>query len=183
PADKHLHLVLEHQFLGFRDRGIQLASRILDDEFDGGAAELALVLIQIHLEAIDHVLADLGEYAGHRRNEPDTQFIGLGRGAHAQAEHEAAAQQQAQSFSQSIHCLPPLVCLPSRVRKALMPTWPPPACRRTCWNCRSIDECGRECPSTRSAGIELSARKPRPARTATTAPACSGTRAGRTRSP
>ena len=35
------------------------------------------MLVEIHLEAVDHVLADLGKDAGHRRDEADAQFFRL----------------------------------------------------------------------------------------------------------
>ena len=33
-------------------------------------------LVEVHLEAVDHVLADLGEDAGGRREEADAQLLG-----------------------------------------------------------------------------------------------------------
>jgi hypothetical protein len=70
-----VHLVLAHELLRLphADRG--LAFLVLDDEGHLGAAELALVLVEIQLEAVLHVLADLRKDAGHRRQEPDAQLL------------------------------------------------------------------------------------------------------------
>jgi hypothetical protein len=50
------------------------------------------VLVQIHLESVDHVLSDLGKKAGHRRNKADTQFFRL-RARCKRAEQKRSAQQ------------------------------------------------------------------------------------------
>ena len=57
------------------------------------AAEVALDLVEVHLEAVDHVLADLSEDAGGRRHIADAKLLGgVRRRRHAEADH--AAQQQ-----------------------------------------------------------------------------------------
>ena len=48
---------------------------VLDDELHLDAAEFAVVLVQIHLEAVDHVGAELREDAGARRQETDVQLL------------------------------------------------------------------------------------------------------------
>ena len=55
-----------------------------------GAAELAAMLVEIKLKAVDHVLADLGEDAGHRRDETDAQFFRLRRRSERRTERDAA---------------------------------------------------------------------------------------------
>ena len=87
-----LHLVLQDQLLGLGDGGVRLALVVLDDELHVGAAEFAAVLVEIHLEAVDHVLADLGEDAGRRRDEADAQVFGLCR-ARSMPRRERADQQ------------------------------------------------------------------------------------------
>ncbi|MEJ2379068.1 MAG: branched-chain amino acid ABC transporter permease [Pseudolabrys sp.] len=101
-------LYLPTGLMGLGDRGGGLALIVLDDELDVGAAQLAAVLVEIHLEAVAHVLADLGKDAGHRRDEADTQFLGLGRRCHAQAEHEAAQEHGCQASQCACHFLPSL---------------------------------------------------------------------------
>ena len=92
-ADEHLHFVLQNQLLGFGDTEVGLGLVVLEDELDVHAAELVAVLIEIHLEAVDHIFADLGEQAGHRRNETDAQLFRLRR-RKTYAEQKCAAQQQ-----------------------------------------------------------------------------------------
>src|SRR5262249_8550441 len=75
-ADEHLHLVLENQFLHFGDAGIRLALLVLDDEFHLRAGEIALYFVEIHLKAINHILADLREYASRWREKTDAQLFG-----------------------------------------------------------------------------------------------------------
>jgi len=70
-----MHLVVEDQLLGLGNAEIGLGLVVLDDEFHVGAAQLAAVLLEIHIEAVAHVLADLGEQAGHRRDEAEAQFF------------------------------------------------------------------------------------------------------------
>ena len=64
-------------FLALVTASVGLGLVVLDDELHVHAAELAAVLVEIHLEAVDHVLADLGKDAGHRRDETDAQIVGL----------------------------------------------------------------------------------------------------------
>ena len=74
-ADQHVHLVRQDELVGLGDAGVRLALVVLDDQGHFGAAELALVLVQIHLEAVLHVGAELREDAGLRRDEADAQFF------------------------------------------------------------------------------------------------------------
>ena len=73
-----MHLVLQDQLLGLGDAGVRLGLIVLDDEFDVHPAKLAAMFVKVHLEAVDHILADLGEDAGHRRDVTDAQFFGAG---------------------------------------------------------------------------------------------------------
>jgi hypothetical protein len=88
-----VHLVLQDQFLGFGDAGVGFALIVLDDEFHVHAAELAAMFVEVHLEAVDHVLADLREDARHRRDVADAQFFGAGGGGQAEAEGKTTAHQ------------------------------------------------------------------------------------------
>ena len=54
---------------------------------------LLLCSDEIKLEAVHHVLADLGKDAGHRRDVADAQFFGVGRGGQPETEGQATAQQ------------------------------------------------------------------------------------------
>ncbi len=65
---------------------------VLDDELHVHAAKFVVLLVEIHLEAVDHVLADLGEQAGHRRNEAEAQFFRRRGGAETEAQRRAAQQ-------------------------------------------------------------------------------------------
>ena len=87
-----MHLVLQDELLRLGDGGVRLALLVFDDELDVGAAELVVLFVEIHLEAVDHVLADLGEDTGGRREIADPYFFGL-RGCR-DAERHGAAQQQ-----------------------------------------------------------------------------------------
>ncbi len=93
-ADEHLNVILQDELLGLGDAGIGLALVVLDDEFHIHAAELVVVLGEIELEAVHHVLADLGEDAGDRRDVADAQFLRLRGRRQAQSNRESAAQQQ-----------------------------------------------------------------------------------------
>ena len=84
-------MVAQDQLFRLGDGGVRLALVILDDELHVHAAELAAVLIQIKLEAVGHVLADLGEDAGHRRDEADAQFFGIGRRGQTETERQTTA--------------------------------------------------------------------------------------------
>jgi hypothetical protein len=64
-AAKHLCLVLQDQLLGPGDVGVGLGLVILDDQLHIRAGEVALGCVEIYVEAIDRVLADLGEETGH----------------------------------------------------------------------------------------------------------------------
>ena len=85
---------------------------VLDDELHVHAAELAAVFVEIELEAVHHVLADLGKDAGHRRDVADAQFFGdLAGAVETEAEGKTAAQQD---FLQPVrHCHSSLVVWPS----------------------------------------------------------------------
>ena len=84
-------LSLQHQLLGLGHAEVGLGLVVLDDQLDVGAAELVAVFVQIHLEAVDHILADLGEQARHRRDESDAQLFRLRR-RKTGAEQECSAQ-------------------------------------------------------------------------------------------
>ena len=58
-----------------------------------GLAEVAVDVVKVELEAIDHVFADLGEDAGGRRHVADAQFLG-GVRRRRQAQGNNAAQQR-----------------------------------------------------------------------------------------
>jgi hypothetical protein len=70
-----VHIVLARQLLGLAHADRRLAFLVLDDEGDLRAGEISLLLVQVHLEAVLHVLADLGEDPGHRREEADFQLL------------------------------------------------------------------------------------------------------------
>ena len=89
-----MHLVLQDQLADLGHRGVRLALLVLDDEPDLHPAEVALDLVEIHLEAVDHVLADLGEDAGRRREEADAQFLLLLRAGGGGSDRERAAQKR-----------------------------------------------------------------------------------------
>ena len=74
-ADQHVNLVRQDELVGLGDAGVRLALVVFDDQGHLGAAELAVVLVQIHLEAVLHVGAELREDAGLRRDEADAQFF------------------------------------------------------------------------------------------------------------
>src|SRR5262249_34349405 len=50
------------------------------DQLDLPAGRLAARALDAHLEAVEHVLAGLGEDAGERAHEPDLDRLGGGRG-------------------------------------------------------------------------------------------------------
>ena len=79
-AGDHVHLVLQGQLFGFGHRRVGLALLVLDDQLDLRPGEVAVDLVEIHLEAVDHVLADLGEDTGDRRDKADAQFFLLRAG-------------------------------------------------------------------------------------------------------
>ena len=81
-ADQHVDLVLQDELLRLGDVDVGLALVVLDDEGNLGAAEHSVVLIQIQLEAVDHVGAELREDARARRQEADAQVFRLRRRTH-----------------------------------------------------------------------------------------------------
>ena len=173
-ADEHVNLVLQDQLLGLGDAGVRLALVVLDDELHVGAAELAAVFVEIELEAVDHVLADLGEDAGRRRDEADAQFFRAGRRGRSKTERQTAAQQQFLQFV--CHCHSSLVAMTFllQLRKASMPV-PSSQVRLNFRFCLAISAAAGGAtgfPSGPSADRGSSARRRRRARTATTAPAC-----------
>ncbi len=77
--------------------GVGLGLIVLDDEFHFGAGEVAFDFVEIHLEALDHVFADLGKAAGHGRDEADAQFFRLRRRIQAGNRQCGAEQQRCNS--------------------------------------------------------------------------------------
>ena len=92
-ADQQLHVIFEDQLLGLGHRGIRLGLAVLDDEVDLGAGEVAVDLVEVHFEAVGHVGADLGERAGHRRDQADAQFFLSGRGRKSRRKRETGSDQ------------------------------------------------------------------------------------------
>ena len=88
-----MHLVLQDELLRLGHVDVGLALIVLDDELHLHAAEHALVLVQIELEAVEHVGADGGVEAGARRQEADAQFL-LGRRLRGAEDHSAAEEQR-----------------------------------------------------------------------------------------
>ena len=76
-----MNLILTDQLLGLEDTDRRLGLIVFHDELHGGPGKVAPNLVHIHLEAVDHVLANLRERPGHRCYKPDAQF--LGRRPHA----------------------------------------------------------------------------------------------------
>src|SRR5262252_4399472 len=70
-ANEHMHLVLQDELLGPGDGGVRLGLFVLHDELHFRPAEVAVDVVKVELEAIDHILADLGEDAGGRRHISD----------------------------------------------------------------------------------------------------------------
>ena len=88
-----MHLVLQDELLGLGDGGVGFALAVLDDQLHLGARKGAAGLLEIHVEAVDHVLADLRQDAGRRRDHADAQFLGR-IGNRGDSERDAAAQHQ-----------------------------------------------------------------------------------------
>jgi hypothetical protein len=84
PAHQHVHVVLARELLGLAYPHRGLAFLVLDDEGDLRAGEAALLLVDVHLEAVLHVLADLGKDPGHRREEADLQLLPMCSRCHQQ---------------------------------------------------------------------------------------------------
>ena len=95
-ADQHVHLVRQDELVGLGDAGVRLALIVLEDHRHLGAAELALVLVQIHLEAVEHVDAELRENAGARRDEADAQLLRRRRRAERSTAQQCAGKKQPQ---------------------------------------------------------------------------------------
>ena len=108
-ADQHVHLVRQDELVGLGDAGVRPALIVLDDQVDLGAAEHALVLVQIHLEAVLHVDAELREDAGLRRDEADAKLLRLSE-RRAPRHTAACRRQQAARTSTSCDgsCCPPV---------------------------------------------------------------------------
>jgi hypothetical protein len=68
-------LVLKNQFPGLGHGGVRLAGRVLDDELDARPTEPVVVFIQVHPEAIDHLLAGLRKAARRGREKADAKLL------------------------------------------------------------------------------------------------------------
>ena len=86
---EQLHVIFKDKLLRLGHRGIGLALAVLDDQIDLGAGEVAADFVEIHLKAVGHVGADLGERTGHRRDQADAQFFLRGRGRKSRRKREA----------------------------------------------------------------------------------------------
>jgi hypothetical protein len=71
-------LVLLDHLACLVERGGRVALVVLDDQLDLASADLAADLVEIELGAVDHVLADLRERAGERREHADLDRAALG---------------------------------------------------------------------------------------------------------
>ena len=89
-----MHLVLEREFFSLADSDWRLRFRILHNELHLGAREVTADLVQVKLEAVAHILADLGETTCQWRQEADAQFLrGARRLAHAHSQRQTNCRQ------------------------------------------------------------------------------------------
>ena len=100
-ADQQVHVVLARELLGLAHADRRLAFLVLDDEGHFRAGEVALLLVEIHLEAVLHVLADLREDPGHRREEADFELLGKRR-------TRGQGQRGPDDENLPVHAFPPL---------------------------------------------------------------------------
>ena len=91
---------------------------VFDDERHVHAAELVIVFREIKLEAIHHVLADLGKDAGHRRDVTDAQFLSIGLRGQTQTEGKTTAEQYLLQFVRHQHSSLVAMAFPLQLRKA-----------------------------------------------------------------
>jgi hypothetical protein len=68
-------IVRQDELVGLGDAGVRPTLIIFDDQGHLGPAKLAPVLVQVHLETVLHVNAELRENAGLRRDETNAQFF------------------------------------------------------------------------------------------------------------
>ena len=87
-ADEQVDLVLPRQLFGLEHARRRSRLVVLEDELHLQSAEVTLDLFGVHLPAVDHVLADLGERAGHRCDEADAQLLLRRRGCRTQRHPE-----------------------------------------------------------------------------------------------
>ena len=116
-ADEHVDVILQDQLLRLGDAGIGLALVVLDDELDIHAAELVVVFGEIELEAVHHILADLGEDAGDRRDVSDAQFFRLRARSDAHSGKHAPQQQRYPQRQFACHGRPPCLVAPTSGRR------------------------------------------------------------------
>ena len=96
PARQDVDLVLLDELARLVERGRRVALAVLDDELERPPRRDAADLVQVQLGAVHHVLADLREGAGERREhaEPDRAVLGLchdrrQQGGEPGAQHES----------------------------------------------------------------------------------------------
>ncbi|OGL62615.1 MAG: hypothetical protein A3I72_05860 [Candidatus Tectomicrobia bacterium RIFCSPLOWO2_02_FULL_70_19] len=87
-AQEHVHLVALDELLGLGHGQGGLGLVVLGGELHREWAHLVLVLLQPQDEAVDLVLAHLGEWARQRRDEADADLPGSGLGG-SRSEREA----------------------------------------------------------------------------------------------
>ncbi len=98
---------MQDQLLGLSHVDIGLALVVFDDEGHLGAAAHAIVLVQIHLKAVDHVSPELGKDTRALCQEADFEFLRL-RG-HQRTERTRDGQAQRRQYSRKVihhHSLP-----------------------------------------------------------------------------
>src|SRR5262249_2924156 len=93
-AGENVDLVLVDQLARLGQRGGRRPLVVLDDELDLAAAGLAADLVEVELGPIDHVLADLREGAGHRREEADLDRRGLRAGRRRRRQRDEKEREQ-----------------------------------------------------------------------------------------